>query len=325
MALSTRRGGRTRFTLILLILTSITLLTLDFRGFTPLNSVRSAVLDAFEPVGDFASDTFEPVSNAWNGAFDYDNVQSENEALRQRVDELEGQITSGDVAKQSLQQLLEQVNIPFVGDIPTASARVVSGAVANFDQTIEIDKGDNAGIKRDMAVVTGRGLIGRVVETSSDRAVVELLSSGRSHGRVQHRRHQRARRGAAVWQTVSVSTATTDVDQHRPARPDPGDERARTRRRFPQGLPIGTVTSVRRRRRLARTATRRADAGRPLGSDLRERRAVGAAACDRQRIALVLFSAAVLQRGLFSQLPRRRGVRGRLPAARDRGRHDARP
>ena len=118
------------------------------------------------------------MSNAWNGAFDYDNVQSENEALRQRVDELEGQITSGDVAKQSLQQLLEQVNIPFVGDIPTASARVVSGAVANFDKTIEIDKGENAGIKRDMAVVTGRGFIGRVVETSSDRAVVELLSSG---------------------------------------------------------------------------------------------------------------------------------------------------
>ncbi len=122
MALSTRRGGRTRFTLILLILTSITLLTLDFRGFTPLNSVRSAVLDAFEPVGNFASDTLRPVGDAWNGAFDYDNVKNENEALRQRVDELEGQITSGDVAKQSLQQLLEQVDIPFVGDIPTAGS-----------------------------------------------------------------------------------------------------------------------------------------------------------------------------------------------------------
>jgi cell shape-determining protein MreC len=91
MALSTRRGGRTRFTLVLLILTSITLLTLDFRGFSPLSSVRSAVLDAFEPVGNFASDTMSPVRDAWNGAFDYDNVQSENEALRQRIDELEGQ------------------------------------------------------------------------------------------------------------------------------------------------------------------------------------------------------------------------------------------
>ncbi len=111
MALSTRRGGRARFTLILLILTSITLLTLDFRGFAPLNTVRSAVLDAFQPVGDFASDTLEPVSDAWNGAFDYDAVEKENEELRRRVDELEGQITSGEVAKQSLQQLLEQAGV----------------------------------------------------------------------------------------------------------------------------------------------------------------------------------------------------------------------
>jgi rod shape-determining protein MreC len=243
VALSTRRGGKTRFTLILLILTSITLLTLDFRGFTPLNSVRSAVLDAFEPVGNFASDTFEPVSNAWNGAFDYDNVQSENEALRQRVDELEGQITSGDVAKQSLQQLLEQVDIPFVGDIPTASARVVSGAVANFDETIEIDKGENAGIKKDMAVVTGRGLVGRVVNASGDRAVVQLLSSGRFNvgfsivgtnvlGQVK---------GTGDGTRLS---ATTDVDRF----VLPGQILVTSgleRSRFPQGLPIGTVTSVR--------------------------------------------------------------------------------
>ena len=82
MALSTRRGGRARFTLILLILTSITLLTLDFRGFAPLNTVRSAVLDAFQPVGDFASDTLEPVSDAWNGAFGYDAVEKENDSRR---------------------------------------------------------------------------------------------------------------------------------------------------------------------------------------------------------------------------------------------------
>lgn len=243
MALSTRRSGRTRFTLVLLLLTSITLLTLDFRGFTPLDSVRSAVLDAFQPVGDFASDTFEPVSNAWNGAFDYDAVQTENEQLRQRVDELEGQITSGDVAKQSLQELLEQVDIPFVGDIPTVGARVVSGAVANFDETIEIDKGENAGIRKGMAVVTGRGLVGRVEATSGDRAVVQLLSSGRF---------------AVAFSIVGTNVlgearglgdgtrmrATTDVG--RVVLPGQilvtsGLEGSR----FPQGLPIGTVLSVR--------------------------------------------------------------------------------
>jgi rod shape-determining protein MreC len=244
VALSTRRSGRTRFTLVLLILTSITLLTLDFRGFSPLGSVRSAVLDAFEPVGSFASDTMAPVRDAWNGAFDYDNVQSENEALRQRVDELEGQITSGDVAKQSLQQLLEQVDIPFVGDLPTAGARVVSGAVGNFDQTIEIDKGESAGIRVGMSVVTGRGLIGVVTNASSDRAVIELLSSGRySVGfSIVGTNVLGEARGLADGQRM---TATTDVDRI----VVPGQilvTSGLSRSRFPAGLPIGTVTGTTR-------------------------------------------------------------------------------
>ena len=242
MALSTRRGGRTRFTLILLILTSITLLTLDFRGFAPLNSARSAVLDAFTPVGNFASDTLRPVGDAWNGAFDYDNVKNENEALRQRVDELEGQITSGDVAKQSLQQLLEQVDIPFVGDIPTAGARVVSGAVANFDHTIEIDKGENAGIKEGMAVVTGRGLIGRVQTTSADRATVELLSSGAFTVGFSVVGTNVLGEARGLADGVRLS-ATTDVGRI----VLPGQilvTSGLARSRFPQGLPIGTVTNV---------------------------------------------------------------------------------
>jgi rod shape-determining protein MreC len=243
VALSTRRGGRTRFTLILLILTSITLLTLDFRGFAPLNSARSAVLDAFEPVGNFASDTLRPVGDAWNGAFDYDNVKNENDQLRQRIDELEGQITSGDVAKQSLQQLLEQVDIPFVGDIPTASARVVSGAVANFDHEIEIDKGTNAGIKEGMAVVTGRGLIGRVAITSPDRSRVELLSSGdfKVAFSVVGTNVLGEAQGLADGTRL---TATTDVGRI----VLPGQilvTSGLARSRFPQGLPIGTVTNVR--------------------------------------------------------------------------------
>jgi rod shape-determining protein MreC len=242
VALSTRRGGRARFTLILLILTSITLLTLDFRGFAPLNTVRSAVLDAFQPVGDFASDTLEPVSDAWNGAFDYDAVEKENEELRRRVDELEGQITSGEVAKQSLQQLLEQADLPFVGDLPTVSARVVSGAVGNFDETIEIDKGESAGIKRDMAVVTGRGLVGRVVRTSSDRATVQLLSSGRMTVGFSIVGTNVLGEVTGIGEGTRLR-ATTDVGRI----VLPGQilvTSGLSSSLYPQGLPIGTVTDV---------------------------------------------------------------------------------
>ncbi len=241
MAVS-RRTGRSRFTLLLLILTSVTLLTLDYRGFAPLDRARSAVLAAFEPVGDFASDTFEPVGDAWRGAFDFGRLEDENVALRERVDELEGQITSGEVAKDSLRQLLEQAGIEFVGDLPTARARVISGAISNFDSTIEIDKGESAGIRKGMAVVTGQGLVGRVVRTSGDRAVIDLLSGGN------------VKVGFSVVGTnvLGVAQGTGDgtrleaiVDVDRIVLPGQivvtsGVEGST----FPQGIPIGTIAEV---------------------------------------------------------------------------------
>jgi rod shape-determining protein MreC len=237
-----RRSGRTRTTLVLLVLTAVTLLTLDGRGFGPLQSAREAVLSAFAPVGDLAGGVLEPVGDAWNGAFSYDEVEQENRALRERIDELEGQLTENRIARDSLQELLEQADIAFTGDLPRVRARVVSGAVSNFDQTLEIDKGSSAGIRRGMAVVTGRGLIGRVAQVSENRAVVELLSGG----------------GFSVGFSI-VSTnvlgvvrgqgdggrlrATVDVDRD----VFPGQILVTSGvegSQFPQGLPIGVVTAV---------------------------------------------------------------------------------
>jgi len=174
---SSRRISRSRFTLILLILTSITLLTLDFRGFGPLEAVRSRALSIVAPVGDTTANVFRPVGNLWHGAFEYDDLKRQNDELQARVDELNGQITSGDVAKQSLQQLLEQANLPFVGDLPTTRARVVSGTIGNFDyDSIQIDKGSNDGIKVDMPVVVGTGLVGTVVRVTDNRSVIKLIT-----------------------------------------------------------------------------------------------------------------------------------------------------
>jgi rod shape-determining protein MreC len=225
------------------LLTTVTLLTLDFRGFEPIDRVRSATLSLLAPVGDVASNVFRPVGDAWDGAFNSDQIIAENDTLRARVDELEGQLTSGEVAKESLQQLLAQVGIPFVGDVPTAPAKVVSGAVSNFDTTLELDKGSAAGIARAMPVVTGRGLIGRVVQVAENRSRVQLLTDGDMQV------------GFTVVGTPIIGTArgtgragqlTGTVNLAREVAPGQilvtsglaGSP-------YPPGIPIGTITAVR--------------------------------------------------------------------------------
>ena len=78
--------------------------------------------------------------------------------------------------RRELTQLQEQLDLPFVGQIPTARATVVSGAVTNFDDTITIDKGTGDGVRDGMAVVAGSGLIGRVADAGDNRSSIQLVS-----------------------------------------------------------------------------------------------------------------------------------------------------
>ena len=175
MALS-RRTGRSRFTLVLLVLTSVTVLTLDFRGAGIVDDLRSAASTVFGPVRDAAAAVFRPFSNAWNGIFGYDDLTHENDALRERIAQLEGDSVREAEALRQLEEIATLDDLQLTTDIPTVTARVVSGPLTNFEHTVELDKGSSDGLAVGMPVVTGAGLVGRVVQVSPDRSTVQLVT-----------------------------------------------------------------------------------------------------------------------------------------------------
>jgi rod shape-determining protein MreC len=176
MALSTRRTGRSRFTLLVLVLASITLLTLDFRDSGPVQSLRDGAAAVFDPVRNATDGVTEPIGNAWTGMFGYDDLKKENDRLRQRVDALEAEKTNADVATRENKSLKEQLFIKQNSDIPTLAAEVVSGPLTSFDDTISINRGSGDGVKKGMSVVTKAGLVGRVVRVTGGRSTVQLIT-----------------------------------------------------------------------------------------------------------------------------------------------------
>ncbi len=176
MAVSRRRGVRSRFILALLVLTSLTLLTLDFRDSVFVRTARDAAGSVFSPLKGVGESVGAPFANAWRGITDFGEVKSENDRLRERVAQLEGQDVLNAAAAQQMLELTAQLDLEWIGAIESVRARVVAGPVSNFAETIDISKGSRDGIKVGMPVVNGAGLVGKVVQVNANRATVQLIT-----------------------------------------------------------------------------------------------------------------------------------------------------
>jgi len=171
-----RRSARPRFVLLLLVLTAISLLTVDERGSRTVQRVRDRARDGFDPVHRAANAAFRPVGNFVEGALHYGDLEAENSRLREQLGERRATELQAADAQRELRALEAQANLEFAGDIPAVSARVASMAPSNFQQTIDINRGRSDGVGVGMPVVAGAGLVGRVVDASSSRSTVLLLT-----------------------------------------------------------------------------------------------------------------------------------------------------
>lgn len=236
-----RRPARSRFTLLLLVLSSVTLLTLDYRGGAAdaVESVKDVVRDGFAPVQETSDRVFAPIGDFVGGIVHHGDLRAENDRLRRENAELRGGVLRAGDAERERQALLDQLDLNYVEDIPRVDARVVAASPSNFSFIVEIDKGTADGVAAGMPVVTGSGLVGRVAETSRRRAVVQLLTDKKFSVGV---RLPSGDFGVANGQGHQRSLAVDLID---PATPVAKEEVAVTsglqQSQFPPGIPVGTV------------------------------------------------------------------------------------
>ena len=162
--------------MVVLVLISITAIALDAGNFGPVNGLKSGIGTVFSPVRAVGDAVFGPVGDAFNGVFNREDLRRENEELRRQLDELRGEQAQAQEAAAELEAMRETLDLPTFEDIVSTHAAVIAGPVSNFDRTIEINKGANAGIRRGMPVITAAGLVGRVVDVSLNDANVQLIT-----------------------------------------------------------------------------------------------------------------------------------------------------
>lgn len=168
---------RSRYVLLVLTLLAVTVITLDARGVPVLSSAKDGSRDVLSPVQGAAHWVSTPFRNAWNGISGYDDLQRENEALRQQLDELDTNAMRERNAQSELARLKDQLGLSVQDKYETQIARVATGPYSNFsDHTLQLDTGSDKGIAVGNPVVTKDGLIGRIVDVSRTRSVVQLIT-----------------------------------------------------------------------------------------------------------------------------------------------------
>ena len=180
-------------------------------------------------------------SGVWHNYLYLRGVRQENRNLQQQIQQMQlEQVRLKQDAEQAhrLQALLgfkEQ----FIAQ--TTAAQVIGSSGSEQSRIVYIDKGSNQGIKRDMPVISGDGVVGKVILVFGDTSQV-LLISDQSSGVgaiLEQSRLQGILKGKASGELVlDKIMSDEDVKAGEKVLTSGGDQI------FPKGLPLGSVAKV---------------------------------------------------------------------------------
>jgi rod shape-determining protein MreC len=172
----TPRGWTTRASLGLLIAMSFCLMVMSQTGNNSVIKIRTTLLDIITPVIEVASKPLDAVASAGAWVSEMMQLRAENIALKNTNIQLlqwQAMAKSMEAENNSLRSLMNAVSIPKNNYI---TARIVTDMGGPYVRSALIGGGSSQGIKKDQAVISEHGLVGRVVETGNATSRVLLLN-----------------------------------------------------------------------------------------------------------------------------------------------------
>ncbi|GAD12689.1 rod shape-determining protein MreC [Geobacillus zalihae] len=189
----------------------------------------------------------QQVAGFFENVSDLRRTYKENELLKARLEEyaaLETEVEALRQENERLRALLDKKES--LRDFVSIQATVIGRNPDRWRETIIINKGEQHGVKKDMAVITPAGLVGKVQHASQFTSTVQLLSALDQNNRIS----------AYIQGKENVFGLIEGYDEKRRELllgEIPIDAKVEKRQKvltsglggvFPKGLPIGEVTEV---------------------------------------------------------------------------------
>ncbi|MFC9431181.1 rod shape-determining protein MreC [Streptomyces sp. NPDC056987] len=174
-----RDTRESRLLLVLLIAIAFALITVDIRGGedSPVDGARQAAATVFGPVENGVAAAVNPVGNAIGAVRDSGSRHTRIAALERENTELKQRLGSDARNRSQVRELDKMLQRAGAGQYGIKGAQVIAiGAAQGFSWTVTIDMGRDDGIARDMTVLNGDGLVGRVTTVGPNTATVLLAN-----------------------------------------------------------------------------------------------------------------------------------------------------
>ncbi len=204
--------------------------------------IRSWTVGAVSPFERAGSYGFGWFRDIWRHYFALRNTTKDNEELRRENDALKLQVSQlqGKAAEADRLALLLNFRQSHAA-VPMVAARVIGGSAGIASQTIELDRGERDGIRKNMGVITPDGVVGKVVEAYPNTAQVLLLTDKESGvGAMLADSRIQSPVGGTGEPLLTMKYVPNDDDVSM-------GERVITSgmdRIFPRDLPVGTIAEI---------------------------------------------------------------------------------
>jgi len=163
------------FLLVLILASQLILMSHQVRTHRGNTLLEDSLLNVSAPLVKGASGGVGFLAGFWQGYVDLRGARRENVALKANLERLEEVGRVGEEFRRENLRLRDLLELQRSLEIPSLAAEVMSLGVSSQARTALINRGSKDGVKRDMPVISRKGVVGRVIAVGSGMAKVQLL------------------------------------------------------------------------------------------------------------------------------------------------------
>ena len=173
---------RTLTLLTVICLGHVLLISAQVQSRTGVPVLEAAAFGAFAEVQRTIAAVAETGRRLWTNYVALRGAARENEELRRRILDLEGQVQEQRALASRTRILEDTLGLRRTQSAPTLAARVIAGSPMPTVLTVTVDRGREDGVEPDMAVIGANGVVGRVIAPVARRAATVQLLVDRDAG-----------------------------------------------------------------------------------------------------------------------------------------------